>query len=62
MNNIEKAITEKVLAKYSEMKMLTPKSVDKLRRLMQTGKMKPEDWISVFDSDRQETKEGQDEN
>lgn len=62
MNNIEKTITEKVLAKYSEKKMLTPKSVDKLKRLMQTGKMKPEDWISVFDSDRQETKEGQDEN
>ncbi|MDY0151847.1 MAG: hypothetical protein RBS43_06195 [Candidatus Cloacimonas sp.] len=62
MNKIESSIMDHVLALYQEKNMLTYKSIEKLKKLMLSGKMKSEDWISIIDNDRPEAEEGQNEN
>jgi hypothetical protein len=62
VSKIESNIVDHILEFYQENNMLTPKSIQKLKKLMLSGKMKSEDWISIIDNDRPEDEEGQNEN
>jgi hypothetical protein len=62
MNTIDSNIIKQFLAACDEHKLLSSKSLNKLKDLMISGKMKEEDWIAIFDFDRTDIKEGQNEN